>query len=199
MIAALIFAATLVLVLWQPRGLGIGWTALGGAALALTTGCIVWADIPTVWAIVWDATFTFIGLIAMSLVLDAAGFFEWAALHVVRWGGGRGGRLFPLVILLGAAMSAVFANDGAILLLTPIVIAILQRLKFGPAAMLAFVLACGFVADSTSLPLVISNLVNIVSANYFGLTFDRYAMAMLPVEFIAEVEMDSGKIRIDRL
>jgi len=185
MMALLIFVATLILVLWRPRDIGIGWIALGGALVALLSGTISLADIPTVWAIVWDATFTFVALIILSLVLDEAGFFEWAALHVVRMAGGRGAVLFPLVILLGAAMAAVFANDGAILLLTPIVVAMLRRLEMGEAAVMAFVLASGFVADSTSLPLVISNLVNILSANYFGLTFDRYALVMLPVNLAA--------------
>jgi arsenical pump membrane protein len=60
--------------------------------------------------------------------------------------------------------------------------AILRRLNFPAAATLAFVVATGFVADSTSLPLVISNLVNIVSANYFAIPFDRYAMSMVPVD-----------------
>ena len=185
MLAFAIFIATLVLVIWQPRGLGIGWSALGGAVVALATGAIGFPDIPVVWHVVWDATFTFVALIIISLLLDEAGFFHWAALHVARWGGGRGRRLFPLVIILGAAISALFANDGAALLLTPIVMAILLRLKFSPAATLAFVIATGFVADSTSLPLVISNLVNIVSANYFGITFDRYAAVMIPVDLAA--------------
>lgn len=187
MIALLIFVATLVLVLWRPRDIGIGWIALAGAVVSLAAGTVSLADIPTVWALTWDATFTFVALIILSLVLDEAGFFEWAALHVVRWAGGRGVLLFPLVILLGAAMAAVFANDGAILLLTPIVVAILRRLEMNEAAVLAFVLASGFVADSTSLPLVISNLVNILSANFFGLTFDRYARVMLPVDLVALV------------
>ncbi len=142
---------------------------MGGAVVALASGVIALHDIPVVWHIVWDATFTFVALIIISLLLDEAGFFHWAALHVARWGGGRGRRLFPLVVVLGAAIAAVFANDGAALLLTPIVVAILLRLKFRPAATLAFVIATGFVADSTSLPLVISNLVNIVSANFFGI------------------------------
>ena len=38
MLAFAIFLITLVLVIWQPRGLGIGWSALGGAAVALATG-----------------------------------------------------------------------------------------------------------------------------------------------------------------
>jgi arsenical pump membrane protein len=185
MLAFAIFAATLVLVIWQPRGLGIGWSAMAGAALALLTGVIGWADVPVVWGIVWDATFTFVALIVISLLLDEAGFFQWAALHVARWGGGNGRRLFPLVVLLGAVIAAFFANDGAALLLTPIVVAILLRLDFPPAATLAFVVATGFVADTTSLPLVISNLVNIVSANLFGITFNRYAAVMVPVNLVS--------------
>lgn len=187
MLALAIFVLTLILVIWQPRGLGIGWSAMGGAVLALLTGVIGWADVPVVWDIVWDATFTFVALIVISLLLDEAGFFQWAALHVARWGGGNGRRLFPLVVVLGALIAAFFANDGAALLLTPIVMAILVRLNFPAAATLAFIVACGFVADTTSLPLVISNLVNIVSANYFGIGFDRYAAVMVPVNLVALV------------
>ncbi len=183
--AILIFLATLVLVIWQPRGLNIGWSAMGGALLALATGAISWHDIPVVWGIIWDATFTFVALIIISLVLDEAGFFHWAALHVARWGGGYGRRLFPLTIVLGALIAAVFANDGAALLLTPIVMAILVQLEFSTAATFAFVIATGFVADTTSLPFMISNLVNIVSANYFGIPFDRYAAVMVPVDLLS--------------
>ena len=185
MLALVIFLVTLLFVIWQPKGIGIGWSALAGAVVALALRVIHPGDIPIVWHIVWDATFTFVALIIISLLLDEAGFFHWAALHIARWGGGRGRRLFPLVVLLGAAIAAVFANDGAALLLTPIVLAILVRLEFKPAAALAFIIACGFVADSTSLPLVISNLVNIVSANFFGIAFGRYAAVMVPVDLIS--------------
>ncbi|WP_110670794.1 arsenic transporter [Salinicola halophilus] len=185
MLALSIFVVTLVLVIWQPRGLGIGWSALGGALVALAVGVVQPEDIGVVWEIVWDATFTFVALIVISLILDEAGFFAWAALHVARWGGGRGHRLFPLVVTLGAVIAAFFANDGAALLLTPIVIAILVRLDFPPPAALAFIIATGFVADTTSLPLVISNLVNIVSANYFEIGFDRYAAVMIPVDLVS--------------
>ncbi|QQP96625.1 arsenic transporter [Lysobacter enzymogenes] len=185
MLAFAIFVVTLVFVVWQPRGLGIGWSALAGAAVALATGVVGWHDVGTVWALVWDATFTFVALIVISLILDEAGFFAWAALHVARWGGGDGRRLFPLIVLLGAAVAAVFANDGAALLLTPIVLAIVLRLNVAPATAMAFTVACGFIADTASLPLVVSNLVNIVSAQFFAVPFDRYAAVMVPVNLVS--------------
>ncbi len=181
-LAIAVFLVTLLLVIVQPRGLGIGWGAAIGAVLDLALGVVHWRNIPVVWHIVWNATFTFVGLIVISLLLDEAGFFHWAALHMARLGRGRGHRLFTLIIVLGAVVAAFFANDGAALILTPIVLSMLLALGFAPEVALAFVIGTGFVADTTSLPLVISNLVNIVSADFFDVSFHRYAEVMVPVD-----------------
>lgn len=184
-LAAFIFIVTLILVIWQPRGLGIGVSATLGAVLALIAGVISLDDIPVVWDIVWNATFAFIAIIIISLLLDQAGFFEWIALHVARFAGGNANALFALIVLLGAVVSALFANDGAALILTPIVIAMLLKMRVSVATTLAFIMAAGFIADTASLPLVVSNLVNIVSADFFNISFDRYAQVMLPVNLVS--------------
>ena len=38
LLAVLIFVATIALVIWQPKRLGIGWSAMGGAVVALLAG-----------------------------------------------------------------------------------------------------------------------------------------------------------------
>lgn len=166
---------------------------MGGALAALLTGVVDLGDIVDVWQVVWNATATLVALIIITLVLDVAGMFDWLARHVAQWGKGRTGRLYVLLILLGATLSAFFANDGAVLILTPLVMAMMVQLRFAPAATLAFVMAAGFISDAASLPLVISNLVNIVAADFFDVDFLHYASVMTPVN-IASVFASLGML-----
>jgi hypothetical protein len=78
LLAGAIFVLTIVLVIWQPKGLGIGWSATLGAVLALISGVVHlvifrWCGISS------GTTATFIAVIIISLLLDESGFFEWAA------------------------------------------------------------------------------------------------------------------------
>src|SRR5690625_2964523 len=105
LLAVGIFLATLVLVIWQPRGLGIGLSALGGAAVALAAKVVQFGDRPEGWHGVWNVTLAFVAVISVCSVLDERVDCGGHALGVAGRGRGDGSLVF--------ALSVVFAGENA--------------------------------------------------------------------------------------
>ncbi len=185
LLSVVIFFLTLALVITKPKGIGIGWSAWAGALACLLFGLVSLSDVLYITKLVWDATLAFIFLIFISIILDKAGFFEWASLVAIKSARGNGFLLFLYIMLLGAFISAIFANDGTALMLTPIVYSKVKYLRLPERSVLPYIMGSGFIADTASLPLVISNLTNIITAHFFQMDFVSFALYMIFPNFVA--------------
>ena len=179
--AIAIFAVTLFLMIKHPRGLRLGYAAGIGAVASLLLGTVSLGQAAQSFLDIWDAALAFLGIIALSVTLDAMGFFRWAALRVVKLARGSGLRLYFYIALLTAAVSILFANDSAVLILTPIVLEIVTCLGINKKGKLAYLFTAGLIADTAAMPLITSNPINILSADYFKYSFIDHLIFMGPV------------------
>jgi len=187
-IAALaVFVTTLFLMIKRPWGIKLGFAAGIGAVASLLVGTVTLGQAAESFLDIWDAALAFIGIVAFSVILDAMGFFKWAALRVVKLAKGSGLRLYFYVACLTAAVSILFANDSAVLILTPIVLEIIGELKIDGKGKLAYLFAAGLIADTAAMPLITSNPINILSADYFGYTFIDHLIFMAPIAVVTIV------------
>jgi len=179
--AIAVFAVTLFLMIKHPRGLRLGYAAGIGAVASLLLGTVSLGQAAQSFLDIWDAALAFLGIIALSVTLDAMGFFRWAALRVVKLARGSGLRLYFYIALLTAAVSILFANDSAVLILTPIVLEIVTCLGINKSGKLAYLFTAGLIADTAAMPLITSNPINILSADYFKYSFIDHLIFMGPV------------------
>lgn len=178
------FVATLVLVLFGPRRVHEAWWTVGGALLVL--GLRLVAPSAALDAIV-DAKAALLFLIALLVLSHAvgqSGFFDWAAIRAAQLARGDGRVLYRNTFLLGALITVTFSLDTTAVILTPIVLALVKRLRLDA---LPYVALCAFVANIGSLALPISNLTNILLADAFHLTFVAFAARMALPQLVALV------------
>lgn len=179
-----VFAFTLFLMIKRPKGINLGLAAGVGAVLSLLLGTVTVYDAMQSFIDIWDAALAFVGIVALSVTLDAMGFFRWAALKVVKLSRGNGVRLYVYVTLLTAAVSILFANDSAILILTPIVLEIVSQLNIDANGRMAYLFSAGLIADTAAMPLITSNPVNILSADFFKYSFIDHLVFMGPIAIV---------------
>jgi len=179
--ALAIFIVTLFLMIKRPRSINLGLAAGIGAVASLLFGTVTLSDAAAAFFDIWDAALAFIGIVTLSVTLDAMGFFKWAAIEVVKLAGGSGLKLYFYISLLTAFVSILFANDSAVLILTPIVLEIISQLKIDEKRRLAYLFSAGLMADTAAMPLITSNPINIVSADFFKYSFIDHLIFMGPI------------------
>ncbi|EMJ0665272.1 arsenic transporter [Campylobacter upsaliensis] len=190
----IIFILTLLCIYIRPLNLPLWVYSSLGAAFCVGFGFVSLSDVAFVWGMVWDSTLSLVGLIIFALSLEKLGFFEVLAhytlrlsthrqtLHLQTW------KFFVFIGVLASVLATFFSNDGAILILTPLIIALLthiENVKFSRSPLIIFLLFVGFMSDFASNTFIFSNLTNIITADFFTIIFIDFALAMaLPQLFV---------------
>ena len=149
----------------RPRRVTEAIAAASGAILMLLGGYVGLGEALTLVRGQWNVYGFFLGLMMTSALADQAGVFEVLTHQVARWARESALRLYLAVFLLGTLISAFLSNDATALILTPVVYALVTRLRLSP---LPFLFACTFIADTASFLLPVSNPINIMVINVFG-------------------------------
>jgi len=129
-----------------------------------------------------NALLFLLSLLALSLLIGKSGFFEWAAIRCARVARGDALALYRNAFVAGAIITAILSLDTTAVMLTPVLLALVKRLKV-PAA--PYVVLCAFVANVGSLALPISNLTNLLFADAFHQTFAAFAARMIVPQLVA--------------
>ena len=144
----------------RPRRIPAGVWTCAAAVVLLTLGWVRLPELGRLLSVASDALLFLFGLLLLSVLLEASGFFDWAAILAAR-SARSGGALLRNVLLLGALITLVLSLDTTAVILTPLVVGAVQRLGL-PAR--GYVLACAFVSSVASLLLPVSNLTNLLLA-----------------------------------
>jgi arsenical pump membrane protein len=184
-------ALTLFLVLSRPRigragHLNPALGALPGVLLMLALGVLTPSDLLRAALLLWRPLITVASIMATTSVAHRLGIFDRVSRSIEIRTRGPVPRAFTTVYVIGALTAAVFNNDAAILLLTPIVIPVIRRLyPMRPYLVVPF----GFAVFTSAgvAPLCTSNPMNLVVAERAGLGFNAYALRMIPVALAASL------------
>jgi len=116
-----------------------------------------------------------LGMMIISIVLEQAGVFRWAAYYAVQASWGVGQRLLIDVFLLGAIVTALLSLDVTVIILTPVIHAAVATLGSDP---LPYLYACAFVVNTGSLVFPTSNLTNLIITDRLGVPFSLFTLEM---------------------
>ena len=158
-----------------------GTAALAGVIVLLAARIIAPADLVTAMRLQWRPLLTLTCIMVMTGVVQEVGAFERLAAWIeVRARHRTATWTFTLVFVLSVITPSLLNNDAAILILTPLVVALVRRLYPGNGRLvIAFAFAV-FLAPGVA-PFIVSNPMNMIVAEFAGLHFNSYAAAMVPL------------------
>ncbi|MEP6859092.1 MAG: ArsB/NhaD family transporter [Deltaproteobacteria bacterium] len=183
-------AMTVSLAVLRPRLPRLAWRFSPGSAAVLGVAVLVAAGVLSPAAMLdaarmqWRPLLALISIMVMTGVVQETGAFDRLAAWIEQRARTRSAiYTFGVVFALAVVTPALLNNDAAILILTPLVVALTRRLyPRAPEVTVAFAFVV-FLAPGVA-PFVVSNPMNMIVAELAGLGFNAYAAVMVPLSLV---------------
>ena len=161
--------------------------ALPGVLVMLLAGVLRPSDIGRGFLLLWRPLVTIASIMATTSMAHRLGIFDRVARAIEIRTRGPVPHAFRAVYVISVGTAALFNNDAAILLLTPIVLPLIRRLYPRRQGVLVVPFAFAVFMAAGVAPLSTSNPMNLVVAEHAGLGFNAYALRMIPVSLAGAV------------
>jgi len=159
----------------RPRGLPEAVAAVPAALVALALGLVTPAQAESTVKQLFSTIVFLAAILVISHLADADGVFRWLGALLARRSRRDPVRLLGWVFVVAALTTAVLSLDATVVLLTPVILSTVRRVRVRAAPQ---VYATAHLSNSASLLFPVSNLTNLLAFGASGVTFVGFAALM---------------------
>ncbi len=176
---------TLVLTMSRPvisskLHIGPGVADAFGVGVMLAAQIVTLTDFVRALHVLWQPFLTLLSMMLTTTISQKLGILDYLVTFLEPHEGDGIVQLFRSVFLFSVVASTFLNNDAAVLLLTPVIVSLIRR-NYPSRPDLVNPFAFAVFSAAGVAPLVISNPMNLVVAQYSGIGFNEYALRMLPI------------------